>query len=225
MLSPNAIRSTPDPAPARVRASAWGALLALLTITAFGLSAPAALAHASLVSINPADGSTVAAAPTQIVLTFSEDLLATSVRVQVVDGEGVPVADGTPVVDGPVATQPLVDGLSAGGYSVTYRVVSKDGHPVSGSTTFTAQAAAATTPAVPTTPASTPATPQDSPTTGPATTSATSSAATTAAAPDSTSEESGNSGVVVGVVVALAVVGALALAAARRRTGSGRHVG
>ncbi len=144
VISTNADRPALPAAPVAVRARAWVVVLGLLALTAFVASAPAASAHAKLVSISPADGSTVATAPEQVVITFSEELLATSVRIEVHDGEGVPVADGAPVVEGAVATQPLVDGLAAGGYSVSYRVVSKDGHPVSGSTTFTARAGAAT---------------------------------------------------------------------------------
>jgi methionine-rich copper-binding protein CopC len=152
-------------------------MVALLAATAFIASAPAASAHARLVSISPADGQTVATPPAQVVITFSEDLLAPAVRIEVNDAEGVPVTEGKPVVEGAVATQPLVAGLSAGGYSVTYRVVSKDGHPVSGSTTFTARAAAATTSTPPRTPATTTSESTTAPTTprGTPTTSATSS--------------------------------------------------
>jgi methionine-rich copper-binding protein CopC len=148
-------------------------LFALLASTAFVASAPAASAHARLVSISPSDGQTVPTPPRQVVITFSEDLLATAVRIEVHDAEGVPVADGKPVVAGAVATQPLVDGLSAGGYSVTYRVVSKDGHPVSGSTTFTARTAAATTTAPPPTTSTTPPESTTAPTTATGTPGAT----------------------------------------------------
>lgn len=218
MIRANAVSPTPASRVTRVQARAWAALLAALALTAFVASAPAASAHAKLVSVSPADGSSLATPPRQVVLTFSEDLLASTVKVQVLDGEGVPVADGAPVVSGAVATQPLVKGLSAGGYSVTYRVVSKDGHPVSGSSTFTAKAAAAT--ATPSSPASTSTPPSPSSTSAPSP-----STPTTTPSPSTTPEAdaSAGSGSPAGWVVGgLALVIALAVAVValqRRRRG------
>ncbi len=214
---PNAVRR-PTARPRSAGASrALGAALLLLALTAFVASAPAASAHAKLVSMSPANGATVALPPTQVVLTFSEDLLATSVRIEVHDAEGVPVGDGKPVVSGASATLPLVAGLSAGGYSVAYRVVSEDGHPVSGTSTFTAAKAATTT----ATRTSTTATGTPPPPTPAETTSATSTAApaTSVTTGGGDAPESGSNLLVrgVGALLVLAVAAGIVVAVRRAR--------
>ncbi|MEO7423178.1 MAG: copper resistance CopC family protein [Ornithinibacter sp.] len=95
----------------------------------------ALLAHTQLLATTPEDGSTVTAA-TEVVLKFSEDVNPDFVKV-VVKGPGGVEADGAPVVAGVDVTQALAADLPEGTHEVTYRVVSTDGHPVSGSITFT----------------------------------------------------------------------------------------
>ena len=97
---------------------------------------PAALpAHAALTSTTPADGSTVATAD-EVVLSFTDEIGADFLQV-VVEGPDGDETDGDPRAEGRDVVQPLVTDLPAGEHTVTYRVVSADGHPVSGSVTFT----------------------------------------------------------------------------------------
>lgn len=112
-----------------VGASAAG-VVGLLAIPA----APAN-AHAELIGSTPEDGATVARLPTEVSLEFSEPI-ATPAYVEVTAPDGAVVADGQPDVrDGTVSQQVTGDGPS-GSYTVAYRVVSADGHPVSGELTF-----------------------------------------------------------------------------------------
>jgi methionine-rich copper-binding protein CopC len=132
------------------------AALALLSAFALVLvTAAPALAHTELLSSTPADGSAVGPAPGQIALHFSEALDPRFVRIAVRGPGGAEAAEGRPGVRGSVVTQ-RIDPRSSGKYTVSYRVVSADGHPVSASLAFTATAgspqAAATVPAVPTLP-------------------------------------------------------------------------
>jgi methionine-rich copper-binding protein CopC len=90
--------------------------------------------HARLAASAPADGSTVATAD-EVVLTFSEEVNPSFVAVTV-EGPGGDETDGGEVVDGRDVTQPLTTDLGAGEHVVTFRVVSADGHPVSGTVTF-----------------------------------------------------------------------------------------
>ncbi|WP_420111128.1 copper resistance CopC family protein [Pseudactinotalea sp.] len=99
----------------------------------------AAQAHSELVSSTPSDGGTTSEIPTEIVLEFNENIQEIGNEIVVVDPEGTPVADGEMVVDGPVVTQPISTG-AAGEYTVTWRVVSADGHPISGEFTYELQA-------------------------------------------------------------------------------------
>jgi methionine-rich copper-binding protein CopC len=222
VMSANALSPLSSPGSVAVRSRVWVILIGLLAAMAFVASAPAASAHAKLVSISPADGATVATAPDQVVITFSEDLLATAVRVEVHDAEGVPVTDGAPKVDGAVARQPLVDGLAAGGYSVTYRVVSKDGHPVSGSTTFTARGASVATTTAPSSPGS------ESPTastTVPVSTTPVGTGQSSDVRADPAVTESGFPwGWAVAALLATVALAAVGLALRRRPQGEGRHL-
>lgn len=105
---------------------------------------PAASAHAGLESVSPADGATLTKAPTKVVLTFAEDIASIGTVVKVTGPAGS-VVSGSRVVSGPKVTQPLSADLVSGAYTVTFRVVSADGHPVSGTTHFTLNLPAPTT--------------------------------------------------------------------------------
>jgi len=102
-----------------------------------GVLAPltGASAHASLASSAPGDGDVVQDLPPAVQLTFGE-AIATPAYVVVRDPAGHEVAEGEPDVVDAVVTQPVVGREAAGEYTVDYRVVSADGHPVSGTLTF-----------------------------------------------------------------------------------------
>ena len=131
------------------RVAVPAALLAVLVAALLAAWATPAAAHAYLVSADPADGDVLDEAPEEVRLTFNEpvevpsdglrvlDDAADAARVEVVD-------DGDPST----LTGALPDGLSDGGYVISYRVISADGHPVSGVLTFTVGEAAAVDDAV-----------------------------------------------------------------------------
>ncbi len=116
---------------------------ALVALAALLLSAGPAQAHATLLDTDPADGSTLAAPPTQVVLTFSEELLAGTAQVRLTGPTGDLTATATEV--GREVSAALPADLGAGRYSLLWRVTSADGHPISGTTTFTVASAAPTT--------------------------------------------------------------------------------
>jgi len=111
-------------------------LLALGVLVGVGiaLSTPSS-AHDVLERTTPADGTTVDRLPGAVVLTFSEQPLPIGAQV-VVTGPSGDVTSGSPVIDGRDVTQALAPTAPAGDYTVTYRVTSDDGHPVSGSFGF-----------------------------------------------------------------------------------------
>ena len=100
---------------------------------------PSASAHTQLVSSNPASGATIAEFPTEVSLTFSEDLLVIGDKnpnqVEVLDEAGIKVS-GVATVNGPIISAPLTI-ENPGRYKVTYRVASADGHIVEGNYHFT----------------------------------------------------------------------------------------
>ncbi|KAF3469672.1 copper resistance protein CopC [Streptomyces sp. Tu 3180] len=125
-----------------------GAVLVLLLL---GGAAPAS-AHAALSGTDPGDGSVVGSAPRRITLTFTESvgLLEDSFRVYGPDNRRVRLgeprhADGAP----DTARVGLPGGLAEGTYTVAWRVVSADSHPVSGAFTFSVGKPSPAAPAVP----------------------------------------------------------------------------
>lgn len=111
-------------------------VLVALVLAGWVLAAGPAAAHDRLLGSEPADGATVEQVPEAVVLTFTADQLPVGAAVVVRDAAGTDHADGEPVVQGPTVTQPLAPDLPAGAYTVQWRSVSSDGHPIEGSLTF-----------------------------------------------------------------------------------------
>lgn len=131
------------------RRSASAVLLTLLMIALSVISpvAPAANAHDSVLLTVPADGEQIDLAPAEIAITFADDILELGAIVMVVDGDKKNWAEGDMQLDGAQATQPVAADLPDGAYDVRWRVVSADGHPVSGTFAFTVGDAAQPAPA------------------------------------------------------------------------------
>ncbi|GAA1586356.1 MULTISPECIES: copper resistance CopC family protein [Kribbella] len=114
-------------------------LIAVLVASLFMLAGTAgvAAAHAKLESMTPADGSSMAAPPAKVVLTFNEPVGSDGTQVQVKSPSGKDVASGDVQVIDNTVTQPVGAMVEAGKYTVEARVVSADGHPVEVSGAFT----------------------------------------------------------------------------------------
>jgi copper transport protein len=99
-------------------------------------AAPAS-AHAALTGSNPTQGSVVDQAPTQVSLTFSEQVSLNDGSLRVLDPKGKRVdTGGASDLGGDTYGLKVRPGLPDGTYTVTYQVVSADSHPVSGAFTF-----------------------------------------------------------------------------------------
>lgn len=109
-------------------------LLLVSAVTVVAL-ADMARAHAALVESDPAGGETVEEALDEVTLEFSEPV--SLAEVEVADPDGASVAAGAPEVDGEVVRLPLDAPEQQGEYSMAYRVVSEDEHPVEGEIAFT----------------------------------------------------------------------------------------
>lgn len=110
----------------------------VLLLLALGLTfaAPAsAFAHDVLEKTSPADGTTVDRLPESVMLTFVEPPVAIGTQV-LVKGPTGDVTSGAPTINGSEVVQRIAPGSPAGDYTVTYRVTSNDGHPVTGSIGF-----------------------------------------------------------------------------------------
>jgi copper transport protein len=115
-------------------------LVTLLSVLCF---ATGVSAHASLVAMEPADGSVVVRAPKTVQLRFNEPVAPAVIRL--IDAEGRTRDDASVRADGDTILVTLPDHLPRGTQLISYRVISDDGHPVGGSVVFSIGAATGTT--------------------------------------------------------------------------------
>lgn len=114
-------------------------LLALAAAAALLAAPAAASAHATLEGTSPPRGATVGRQPDAVAFRFSEPVEGNFGAVRVYDAGGGRVDEGDafhPGGEGPRLGVHLRPGLPDGSYTATYRVVSADGHIVSGGFVF-----------------------------------------------------------------------------------------
>jgi hypothetical protein len=112
-------------------------IIAIASLPMLLMAAPAR-AHAHLERANPKVGSTVATAPKEVVLWFSEKLEPAFSTIEVRDAKGAAVQSGKATVAGD-GTQLHVrlKALPPGTYKVLWRVLSVDTHRTQGDFSFT----------------------------------------------------------------------------------------
>jgi methionine-rich copper-binding protein CopC len=113
----------------------------IILITTLLLVPVNANAHAGLVSTSPSQGQILSEMPAEITLTFSEDLLTianqkiNTLSLRRLDGPPVGLSDIT-VDKSKVSARVDAGTYEDGTYEISYRIVSADGHTLSGSLTF-----------------------------------------------------------------------------------------
>ena len=113
------------------------AAVVVILVGVLALGTGIASAHANVLSSTPSDGASLPSAPKEVSVTFSEDVSAVSGGLSVLNRDGKRVDDGTShVSNGRTLVTGITDALPDGTYVATYRVLSADGHPVSGSFIF-----------------------------------------------------------------------------------------
>src|SRR5690606_6131865 len=111
-----------------------GAVLAGFLLAA-GPATPA-LAHATLLDSDPADGAVINTPPSEVTLTFNEPVEPVPNRVIIVAPTGERADGDEPRAEGSQLIIPVDDASETGTYLVSYRVISADSHPVAGSIMF-----------------------------------------------------------------------------------------
>lgn len=192
-------------------------LAVVAAVAGLALVAAPAQAHDRLVASSPSADQAVDVAPADLVLTFSNEPLDLGHSVAVRDASGADLAVGQPVVSGRDVSVALPE-VPAGAYTVVWRVVSGDGHPIEGTYPFTVTTGVAPSPTTePTTSEPTTIEPSSDPTTTEPSTP-----------PTSTDEDvtpptdAGSGGVpawVLALVAVAAAGGVVALLLTRRRQG------
>jgi len=126
-------------------------LAACTTVASLALPAGRASAHNTLLSSDPADGSSLIAAPTQITWRFDKPVPLETMTVTLVDSSAVrsELSGSTHGASGDTEVITPLPALQSGPVSVRWRLVGADGHPITGRVEFTlsieATAATATT--------------------------------------------------------------------------------
>ena len=120
--------------------------IVLAGVAVFGLATPA-LAHNVLVGSSPAAGASVAAGPGRVTLNFNAPVQFGANYLAVIgpDGNHWEQTDNA-TVDGNSVSTAVAPLGPAGVYEIGYRIISADGHPVSGEVDFTLSTAGTGTP-------------------------------------------------------------------------------
>jgi methionine-rich copper-binding protein CopC len=116
--------------------------IALLTFLCLFLSAPTSFAHGEIVTSYPLRDSTSSPAPTQVWIEFDGELQLIDGEVvntlKVTDSTGLVVSAEEATIEGSRISSQISDQSVGGVFTVEYRIVSEDGHPVEGSYIFEA---------------------------------------------------------------------------------------
>jgi copper transport protein len=144
----SALGSAHVPAPARRTSRLRRLVLVLAAVGALALAGPvpAAQAHAFLASSTPADGQVLTTAPDVLRLDFSESVVLSATRIDLVDGAGrhlaptaldVVSAEGAAGTESPVQVVATLPALDRGTYRVSWETLSSDDlHATSGVLVF-----------------------------------------------------------------------------------------
>jgi copper resistance protein C len=133
-------------------------VLLALSIALVSSFLPPAHAHTALELSTPSNNQSIEFMPAELSATFDEDLIeiegeaVNTLELQSADGKIYALSSAT--IAGPVVLAKVGDGeYPAGKYLLKYRVVSVDGHPVTGEISFSTQSATTigSTPAEPVT--------------------------------------------------------------------------
>ncbi|WP_309133077.1 copper resistance protein CopC [Brevibacterium sp.] len=139
-LSSTSIPASPHFRPFRRPHGATRPVLAAiaLVMAMIWLASTPALAHDQLITETPSNGDSVKSAPDAVTMEFSGSPQKLGNEIDVLH-DGQNIATGSPEVQFHTVTQKLRTDLPSGDYTVKWRIVSEDGHPVSGDFTFTVE--------------------------------------------------------------------------------------
>jgi methionine-rich copper-binding protein CopC len=122
----------------------WAFAFLFATLLAFALAAIEPLSargHADLLSSDPSAGQIIESMPKTVTLEFAENILIVGAsedanQILVSNEAGERIDNGEVVIAGANVSTQVDQSAANGKYSVVYRVVSADGHPIEGSFSF-----------------------------------------------------------------------------------------
>ncbi|MFE5287997.1 copper resistance protein CopC [Nocardia sp. NPDC056611] len=110
-----------------------GLLVALFALLGGGVAG----AHSAVVGSTPENGAQIDTSPATVSVTFNESLQPAYPSMTVTGPDGNLWSKGQPKVDGATLSVEVGELGPVGEYKIAYRVTSADGHPVSGTRSFT----------------------------------------------------------------------------------------
>lgn len=116
------------------RTGSWLLLLAVVCTLLLGPAGSAA-AHATLLSTDPVQNAVLDAAPERVTFTFNESVIGVPAGIRVFDATGAEIASSASVRGSHLFVD-LDEEVADGTIVVLWRLVSEDGHPISGSLSF-----------------------------------------------------------------------------------------
>lgn len=108
-------------------------LLALALIVA---PAQQAFSHDYLMGSNPEDGAALDTHPSEVVLSFNNDIQTLGAQLVILDEKDTVLSSGQPTVEGKNLSYDVPADLGNGAFSINWRVVSSDSHPIEGSVAY-----------------------------------------------------------------------------------------
>ena len=113
----------------------FGALLLVIFLAPIS-----SYAHSTLVTSNPKSGAALSKSPNSISLTFNENLIKIAgknvSRLSLTDSNNSVIKLGKTNINKSRITAKIISALKSGNYKIRFRVVSSDGHPISGAIKF-----------------------------------------------------------------------------------------
>ncbi|AMB60592.1 hypothetical protein AWU67_15410 [Microterricola viridarii] len=106
-----------------------------------------AYAHDQLLSSSPGTDERLTTAPTEVTVEFTDEIMDLGTVLLLSDAAGTTWELDEPALDGARVVASVAATLPDGGYTLAWRVVSADGHPISGVIPFTVGDTAAASPA------------------------------------------------------------------------------
>jgi len=115
-------------------------LFATIFLSVLNTNTHGANAHAEIAKTYPVKNAVLSQSPNTVWIEFGESLLTLDAKVvntlTVTNAQGKRVDKSPTIVSGARATTKISGALKRGKYTVSYRAVSEDGHPVKGSYYF-----------------------------------------------------------------------------------------
>ena len=108
----------------------------LLALSAPALIMAPASGHTSIVSMSPDANEVLSTAPTQVTIETTEEVRDMGSAITVTSPSGQRVDDGSTEIQGTTALIGLTTLTEVGEYTVNYRLLAQDGHPIEDSYVF-----------------------------------------------------------------------------------------